>query len=60
MSPIENVWSKCKDYLWNYKENIKSKNEVFEKWKEIFFSKEVKVLCKTLYESLPKPIEKII
>lgn len=60
MSPIENVWGKCKDYLWNDRENIKSKNDVFEKCKNIFFSKEVKVLCQTLYESLPKRIEKII
>ena len=56
---IENGRRKCKDYEWNDWENIKSKNYLFEKCKNINFSKEIKVLCKTLYDSLTKQIGKI-
>ncbi|KAL4500873.1 hypothetical protein ABPG72_020107 [Tetrahymena utriculariae] len=60
MSPIENVWAHIKNQLYNMKENITSKENLFKQSKKIFFSSACTEIIKKLYNQMPQRVQELI
>jgi transposase len=54
INPIENVWGKLKDIVWQHKDELKNKYDLMDYIEDAFFND--KVILKTIengYKSLP-------
>lgn len=59
LNPIENLWHIMKRQLYGYAEQAKTKDELWERCKDVWQSISVET-CKNLSESMPRRIEAVI
>ncbi|KAL4500903.1 hypothetical protein ABPG72_020137 [Tetrahymena utriculariae] len=59
LNPIEKVWAEIKGQLYQLKDTIHSRQDIWEISQEIFFSDKIITMCKNFYISQHKKIEEL-
>ena len=60
LSPIENIWAFIKHKVWENHKLISTKNGLWDFLQQLWWSIELKEICKNCFESLPLRIEEVI